>query len=67
MVTNHKDRLKTIIEKLTQKTMSVFSEKIFLEAGEVGIGEMHVQKMMDELMEEDFIMQPMRGVIKRKL
>ena len=67
MVSNHKEKLKGIIEKMTQTTKSVFSEKVFLEAGEMGIGEMHVRKMIDELMEEDYIMQPMRGVLKRKI
>jgi DNA replicative helicase MCM subunit Mcm2 (Cdc46/Mcm family) len=67
MADNHKEKLKNIIEKLTRKSMSVFSEKIFLEAGELGIGEMHVQRMIDELLEEDYLMFPMRGVIKRKI
>ena len=62
-----KEKLKTIIEKLTKTSRSVFSEKVFLEAGEFGLGEMHVQRMLDELMQENFIVQPMRGVLQRKI
>jgi DNA replicative helicase MCM subunit Mcm2 (Cdc46/Mcm family) len=63
---DHKEKLKRIIEKMTQKRKSIFSEKVFLEAGEFGIGEMHVRKMIEELMEENYIVEPIKGVLQRR-
>lgn len=67
MVVNHKEKLKNIIEKMTQKRRSIFSEKLFLEASEFGIGEMHVRKMINELMEENYLVEPMKGVLQKKV
>ena len=64
---NHKDIVKRIIEKLTQQRISVFSEVVFDEAGEVGLGESQVEASIKELMEEHFLEQPCRGVLKRAI
>ncbi len=64
-VTEVKSSIKTIIEKLTTETKSVFSDKVFNLAADIGIGEILVQDSLNELMEENFIAEPMRGVLKR--
>ncbi|MEA3378134.1 MAG: hypothetical protein U9Q69_00690 [Nanoarchaeota archaeon] len=62
---NQKEKLKHIIERLTQKSRSIFADKVFLEAGEFGIGEIHVQEIINELKDENFISQPIQGIIKK--
>ncbi|MBI4447692.1 hypothetical protein HY643_01810 [Candidatus Woesearchaeota archaeon] len=57
-------KVREIIEKLTKERESVLSEKVFFEAGELGIGETFVQKTIDELKEKNFLFEPMRGVLK---
>ncbi|MFH1638652.1 MAG: hypothetical protein ABIB71_09565 [Candidatus Woesearchaeota archaeon] len=64
---DHKDIVKRIIEKLTQQSMSVFSNDVFNHAGELGIGESQVEESIKELMAEKFLQQPCRGVLKRAI
>jgi hypothetical protein len=64
-VTDTKTSIKGIIEKLTTETTSVFSIKVFNLAADLGIGEMLVQSSIHELMEENFIREPVRGVLRR--
>jgi hypothetical protein len=60
-----KDKVKGIIEKLTEGTNSVFSHKIYDLAAEFGIGEGHVRSSLEELEEDKFITEPVMGVIKK--
>jgi hypothetical protein len=60
-----KDKVKTIIEKLTEDTNSIFSEKVYNLAAELGIGDLHVKDSLHELMEENYIDEPVLGVIKK--
>lgn len=60
-----KDNIKGIISKLTKDSRSVFSHKIFFEAGEAGIGEWAVVESLNLLKEEKCIDEPIPGVIKR--
>ena len=50
-----KDKVKGIIEKLTEETNSVFSHKIYDLAAEFGIGEGHVKTSLQEL-EETYLL-----------
>jgi len=47
--------VKSIIERLTHDTKSIFSERIFLEAGELGIGESYVRQALEKLKEERYL------------
>jgi len=60
-----KDKVKTIIEKLTEDTKSAFSYKIYDLAAEFGIGETHVKTSIQELEKENYITEPVMGVIKK--
>ncbi len=60
-----KDKVKGIIEKLTEDTNSVFSQKIYDLAAEFGIGEGHVKSSLQELEEDKYITEPVIGVIKK--
>tara|TARA_Y100000310_G_C20451326_1_gene700881 strand:+ start:671 stop:862 length:192 start_codon:yes stop_codon:yes gene_type:complete len=60
-----KEKVKGIIEKLTTETNSILSEKIYDLAAELGIGDLHVKDSIHELMEENYIDQPVLGVIKK--
>lgn len=60
-----KDKVKGIIDKLTADTNSILSEKIYDLAAELGIGDLHVKDSINELMEENYIDQPVLGVIKK--
>ncbi|MBI5797491.1 hypothetical protein HZA98_01145 [Candidatus Woesearchaeota archaeon] len=64
-MTDTKTSIRGIIEKLTCETRSVFAEKVFYIAGEMGIGEMIVKDCLSQLMEERFIVEPMQGVLRR--
>ena len=64
-MTETKNSIKSIIEKLTADTKSVFSDKVFNLAADLGIGEILVQDSLHQLMEENFIAEPVRGVLKR--
>ncbi len=64
---NHKDIVKRIIERMTERSISVFSEAVFDQAGEVGLGESQVEASIRELMEEHFLEQPCRGVLRRAI
>ncbi len=64
-MTDTKASIKGIIEKLTTNTRSVFSEKVFNLAADLGIGEMLVSDSLNELMEEQYIAEPVRGVLRR--
>ena len=60
-----KASIRGIIEKLTSESRSVFSEKVYYIAGEMGLGEMIVKDCLQQLMDENFISEPMLGVLKR--
>ncbi len=60
-----KTSVKGIIDKLTSDTRSTFSEKVFCLAGEFGIGEAIVQDCLNQLKEENFICEPMCGVLRK--
>ena len=63
---NLKGSVKSIIERLTKENATIFSEKLFLEAGEMGIGETYVRKALQELQEEKYVEQVFNSkVIKR--
>lgn len=62
---DYKDQIKDMISKFTQNSTSVFSQKIFSEAGEFGIGEFAVTESLKSLKEENFIHEPVPGVLKR--
>jgi hypothetical protein len=57
--------VKQIIEKLTTKTTSILSEKVFNQAAEVGIGDMLVQDCLNQLVEDKFISMPVHGIVKK--
>ena len=60
-----KASIRGIIEKLTMETKSVFSHKVFDIAAEMGLGEIIVRDCLQKLVEENFISEPMHGVLKR--
>jgi len=60
-----KEKVKGIIDKLTTETNSILSEKIYDLAAELGIGDLHVKDSIHELMDENYIDQPVLGVIKK--
>ena len=60
-----KGSIRKIIERLTIEGRSVFSEKVFLLAGELGIGELVVQDCLQQLIQENFISEPMQGVLRK--
>lgn len=62
---DYKSTIKDIIAKFTQDRKSVFSQKIFSEASEFGIGEGTVVESLNLLKEENFIHEPIPGVLKR--
>ncbi len=59
--------IKDIISKFTRESSSVFSQKVFSEAGEFGIGEGIVTENIKLLKDEHFIHEPVPGVLKRNL
>lgn len=65
MTKDTKTSIRSIIEKLTIENRSVFSEKVFYIAAELGIGEMLVKDCLQQLMDENFITEPMQGVLRR--
>jgi len=65
MVSDAKVAIKTIVEKLTANTKSVFSDKVFTLAADLGIGEMLVQDSIKQLVDENFIREPVMGVLQR--
>lgn len=60
-----KESVKGIISKLTKDSKSVFSQKVFYEAGEEGIGELAVIESINMLKEDRSIEEPIPGLIKR--
>jgi len=60
-----KTSIRGIIEKLTLESRSVFSEKVYHVAAEMGLGEMIVKDCLQQLLEENFISEPMQGVLRR--
>ncbi len=65
-MSDFKEAVKSIITRLTKDSRSVFSEKVFFEAGESGIGEAYVNESLKLLKEERYILEPVPGVIKRQ-
>ncbi len=65
MTKDTKTSIRGIIEKLTLESKSVFSEKVYYVAAEMGLGEMIVKDCLQQLMDENFISEPMMGVLKR--
>ncbi len=65
MTKDTKTSIRGIIEKLTLESRSVFSEKVYYVAAEMGLGEMIVQDCLQQLIQENFISEPMQGVLKR--
>lgn len=62
-----KDSIRVIISKLTLESKSVFSQKVLFEAGEIGIGENYVHQSIKSLKDENFICEPIPGVLKRNI
>jgi len=60
-----KKSIKSIIDNLTTQNSSVFSEKVYNIAAEFGIGEHIVKDCINQLIQENFICEPMCGVLKR--
>lgn len=60
-----KVRVKNIVEKLTMDTSSIFAEKVYLLAAEFGIGEMLVKESLQELIADNFVTEPMQGILRR--
>ena len=65
MTKDIKEDVKNIVEKLTSETKSVLSEKIFNLAAELGIGELLVRESLHELKKDNYIVEPVMGVIKK--
>ena len=65
MTKDIKEDVKNIVNKLTIDTSSVFSEKIYYLAGELGLGELLVKESLQELINDKFIAEPVMGIIKR--
>ncbi|MFH0752716.1 MAG: hypothetical protein V1914_03935 [archaeon] len=63
---DYKTTIKDIISKFTQHSSSVFSQKVFSEAGEFGIGEGIVNENIKLLKDEKFIHEPIPGLLKRQ-
>lgn len=59
--------IKQIIDRLTQNTKSIFVEKLIFEAGEFGIGELSVNEAVSQLIEQNYLIEPVKGVVKRVL
>lgn len=57
--------VKVIIDRLTLDVKSVFSEKVFNIAAEMGLGEYIVQDCLQQLMEENYINEPVCGVLRK--
>lgn len=64
-VKDFKDMVKNIIERLTQDTASTFTEQVLHMAGESGIGEGHVNEAIQDLINEHYLDEPLRGVLKK--
>jgi hypothetical protein len=65
LVRDNKTTIQQIIEKLTAGSMSTLSEKVYNLAAERGLGDGIVDDCIQQLVEENFIMEPVRGVLKR--
>ncbi|MBS3170924.1 hypothetical protein J4223_04050 [Candidatus Woesearchaeota archaeon] len=57
--------VKVIIDKLTLDTKSIFSEKVYNIAAELGLGECIVHDCLHQLLEENYICEPVCGVLKK--
>lgn len=60
-----KGQIKDIILKLTKDKPAILTEKIFELAADFGIGDRSVNESIQELLMEQFIIEPVQGVIKR--
>ncbi|MAG78121.1 hypothetical protein CL616_02020 [archaeon] len=65
MTKDIKTDIKNIVDKLTNDTNSVFSEKIYNLAADLGIGEILVKESLLELMDDNYICEPVMGIIKK--
>jgi len=65
MTKDIKEDVKNIVEKLTCDTSSIFAEKIYYLAADLGIGEMLVKESLMQLIDDDYICEPVMGIIKR--
>lgn len=65
MTKNVKEDVKIIVDKLTLETRSVISEKVFNLAAELGIGELLVRESLHQLIQDNYICEPIQGVIKK--
>ncbi len=57
--------VKVIVDKLTLETKSIFSEKVYNIAAEMGLGECIVQDCLQQLMAENYICEPVCGVLRK--
>lgn len=61
-----KHMVKTIVNRLTQSSPSVFYEKVFYEAGEIGIGDSAVRQVINQLKQENYLEEFLeQGVLRR--
>jgi len=65
MTEDFKGSIRGIIERLTVGGHSIFSEKVFYLAAELGIGDRLVQECLQQLIDERFVMEPVAGVLRR--
>jgi hypothetical protein len=65
MTKDIKEDVKNIVDKLTNDTNSVFSEKVYNLAADLGIGELLVKESLHELMDDNYICEPIMGIIKK--
>ncbi len=64
-VKDFKEIVKKIIDRLTENTASTFTEQVLHLAGESGIGESHVNEAIKDLINENYLDEPLRGVLKK--
>jgi len=62
-----KGSIKSIIERMTQNSPSVFLEQLYLEAGEHGIGENYVNQAVQELIAENFVEEAFNNRVLKRL
>jgi hypothetical protein len=60
-----KESIKWIIDNLTTQGSSVFSEKVYNVAAEFGIGEHMVKDCINQLIQENFVCEPMCGILRK--
>jgi hypothetical protein len=62
---DNKTTVQNIIEKLTGNSSSILSEKVFNIAAESGLGDLIVKDCIKQLVEENFVAEPVRGVLRK--